>query len=189
MKTNRNKLNLLLVALLLGLAALACNLGDETDKANKLVDEGNAAVEEAKKQANEGDEKKTKMMEAVSAIHTKDDLAHARDIAREVIAAYDKAKNKCDEAAKKFEEASKLKVKDKFKEYLTLKMKEFQKRAEAAEAAKATPQALIDSESRSAFESQTKSNNEKVDKLVAESRDLAEQADKIRSENKDIFKS
>src|SRR5256885_5924364 len=186
---NRNKLNSMIAVLLLGLVALACNLGDETEKANKLVNEGNAAVEDAKKQANEGDEKKTKMMEAVSAIHTKDDLAHARDIAREVIAAYDKAKDKCNEAAKKFEEASNLKVKDKFKEYLTLKMKEFQRRAEAAEAAKATPQSLIDSENRAAFESKLNANNEKADKLVEETKNHAEQAENIQHDNKDMFKS
>lgn len=116
------------------------------------------------------------------------ELDQARVTAKEAIAAYDKAKEKCKEASRKYEEASKLKVKDKFKEYLTLKTKEFDKRAELVETAKGTPQALIDAENRTSFISTANANNEKVDKLSKEAADLAAQADKLQKDNADIFK-
>jgi hypothetical protein len=178
------------MALLLMVAAvLACNLGDETDKANKLVDEGNAAIGDAKKFIAEAEDKKAKMIDAVSAIKDDADLAAARSIAKEAIAAYDKTKAKCDETAKKFEEASKLKIKDKFKEYLLIKVKEFQKRAELVAAAKGAPQALIDSDNKSAFDTAMKAADEKVDKLSKEADDLAAQGTKIQKDNPDVFKS
>jgi hypothetical protein len=117
------------------------------------------------------------------------ELEQARTVAKEAIAEYEQAKQKCTEAANKYEEASKLKVNDKFKEYLTLKAKEYKLRAELMETAKGTPQALIDSENQASFTSKAKAINEKVDKLSKEADDLGAQADKIRNENKGIFKS
>jgi sucrose-6-phosphate hydrolase SacC (GH32 family) len=184
MKMNNQRYSTTVMALLLlVVAVLACSSGDETEKANKLVDEGNAAVQEAKKHVTEAEEKKQKMLQTPVA-----ELEDARATAKEAIAAYDKAKEQCKEASKKYEEASKLKVKDKFKEYLLIKMKEFDKRAELVETAKGTPQALIDSESRSSFISLANANNERVDRLSKEADDLAAQADKFQKDNPDIFK-
>ena len=185
MKMNNQRYRTAVMALLiLVVAVLACSSGDETEKANKLVDEGNAAVKEAKKHVADAEEKKQKMLQTNVA-----QLEAARATAKEAIAAYDKAKEQCKEASKKYEEASKLKVKDKFKEYLTLKMKEWDKRAEVVETAKGTPQALIDSENRSAFIGMANANNERVDRLSKEADDLAAQADKLQKDNPDIFKS
>src|SRR5262249_12867391 len=144
----QNRLNLFTALLLLTAAVLACRSAssNETDKANKLVAEGNAAVQEAKKFIADAEDKKNQMLKTNVA-----KLAQARAIAADAIAAYDKAKDKCKEAAQKYDEASKLKISDKFKEYLTLKVKEYNKRAELVEAAKGTPQALIDSTNRSSF--------------------------------------
>lgn len=188
-RSNRRHLTAGMAFLLMVAAVLACNLGDETDKANKLVDEGNAAVSDAKKYVTEAEEKKQKMMSAVDAIKVEADLEAARGLAREAIAAYDKTKAKCEEVASKFEEASKLKVNEKFKEYLTIKVKEYRKRAEVVDTAKGTPQALIDSKKKESFMSSAKSNAEKVDKLDKEADDLAAQADKVQKENKDVIKS
>src|SRR5258706_14487423 len=84
---------------LLVAAVLACSSGNETEKANKLVDEGNAAVTEGKKYVTEAEEKKAKMLETPVA-----DLAEARTLAKEAIAAYDKAAAKCKDAASKYED-------------------------------------------------------------------------------------
>src|SRR5258706_9354285 len=169
--------------LLLVAAVLACSSGDETEKANKLADEGNAAVEEGKKVFQDADDKKQKMLKT-----NVSELAEARTLAKEAIAAYGKAEDKCKEAAKKYDEASKLKISDKFKEYLGIKVKEYNKRAELVEAAKGTPQALIDSESRDSFVSRANENNAKVDKLSKEAEDLAAQATKLEKDNPDLFK-
>jgi hypothetical protein len=168
---------------LLGAAVLACSSGNETEKANKLGDEGNAAVEEGKKFYADAEAKKQQMLETKVS-----QLAEARTLAKEAIAAYDKAEDKCKEAAKKYDEASKLKISDKFKEYLGLKTKEYNKRAELVEAAKGTPQALIDSESRTSFISRANANNDKVAKLIKEADELAGQAKKIETDNPDMFK-
>jgi hypothetical protein len=168
---------------LLVAAVLACSSGNETEKANKLGDEGNAAVEEGKKFYADAEAKKQQMLETKVS-----QLAEARTLAKEAIAAYDKAEDKCKEAAKKYDEASKLKISDKFKEYLGVKTKEYNKRAELVEAAKGTPQALIDSESRTSFISRANANNDKVAKLIKEADELAGQAKKVETDNPDIFK-
>jgi hypothetical protein len=187
MKVNNPSHTSMFMALLLLLAVvLACSktIGNETAQANKLVDEGNAAVQEAKKFVTEAESKKDAML------HTNvRQMAEARTLAKEAVAAYDKAEEKCKEAAKKYDEASKLKINDKFKEYLGLKVKEYNKRAELVAAARSTPQALIDSESRKSFVTRAQAANEKVDQLSKEAEELADQSTKLQKDNPDIFKS
>lgn len=178
-------LGMVMALILLVAAVLACSSGgNETDKANKLVDEGNSAVQEAKKAITEAEELKQKML--------KTDVSHlddARSTAKEAITAYEKAEAKCKEAAAKYDEASRLKLNDKFKEYLALKVKEYHKRAELVQTAKGVPQALIDSESRQGWISKANTVNEKVNQMSKEADDLGAQADKIQKDNPDIFKS
>src|SRR4051812_29014965 len=172
----------LLIAVLWACGSTSTYTGD-TDKANKLVDEGNAAVQDAKKAVSDAEAKKDEMM------HTDiRRLAEARVRAAEAIAAYDKAAEKCKAAAAKYDEASRLQVNDKFKQYLILKAKEFNKRADMVEAAKGTPQALIESTNRSSFIIRANSNNSKVDGLRKEAEDIAAQADKVQKDNPDMFK-
>lgn len=138
-----------LALFLLIAAGLACGSGtttSETDKANKLVDEGNAAVQDAKKFVSDAEAKKAQMMQTDVRR-----LAEARVTAAESIAVYDRAAEKCKAAAQKYDEASRLQINDKFKEYLILKVKEYNKRGEMIETAKGTPQALIESTNRSSF--------------------------------------
>lgn len=185
MKMNSSHSSMFIALTLVVAAVLACSgsIGNETDKANKLVTEGNAAVDEAKKFVTEAEDKKGQMLKTKVA-----EIAEARTLAREAIAAYDKAENKCKEAAKKYEEASKLRISDKFKEYLALKVKEYNKRAEVVETAKGTPQALIDSENQKSFVTRANANNEKVDALGKEAEELASQSEKLQKDNPDIFK-
>lgn len=183
LRTNQNVANALLASLLLLGVVVACSFGDETEKANKLVNEGNAAIEEGKKYVAAGEEKKNKMLQTPVA-----QLADARSLAREAISAYEQAEQKAKEAAGKFEEASKLKVSDKFKEYMSLKVKEYNKRAELMEALKGTPQALIDSDNRASFVSHASQANQKAEGLAKEADDLEAQADKLQKDNPDSIK-
>jgi hypothetical protein len=188
-KINDQRHSTMFMALLLLVAAvLACSSGDETEKANKTGDEGNAAVEEGKKFFIDAQDKKQKMLQMLQTKVSTSQLAEARTIAKEAIAAYDKAEEKCKEAAKKYDEASKLKISDKFKEYLGIKVKEYNKRAELVEASKGAPQALIDSESQSSFATRLQANNEKVAALAKEADDLAGQAKKLEADNPNMFK-
>jgi predicted acylesterase/phospholipase RssA len=183
MKINRSVASALLAGGLLLGVVLACGSADETDQANKLVAEGNSAIDEGKKFFKDAEEKKNQMLQT-----NVSQLAEARTLANEAIRGYDQAEEKAKEAAGKFEEASKLKISDKFKEYLTLKVKEFNKRAELIEAARGIPQALIDSQSRSAFISRANAATQKGDRLNQEASDLSDQADKIQKDNPDAFK-
>ena len=172
----------LLIAAIWACGSSSTDTGD-LDKANKLVSEGNAAVDQVKKFFEDADSKKEQMM------HTdRRRVAEARVHAAEAIAAYDKAAEKCKEAASKYDEASRLNVSDKFKQYLILKTKEFNKRAELMDAGKGTPQALIESTNWSSFANRANSNQSKIDALLKEANDLAAQADKIQKDNPDIFK-
>ena len=180
---NRSISNTLLAGLLLLGVVLACSSGFETEKANKLVAEGNAAIDEGKKFFADAEEKKNQMLR-MDVAH----LADARAIANEAIKTYDQAEEKAKAAAGKFEEASKLKISDKFKDYLALKVKEFNKRAELIEAAKGIPQALIDSQNRASFVSSANAATEKGNRLNKEASDFSDQADKLEKDNPDIFK-
>ena len=165
MKTNRisQQLNTLLALALLVAAVLACSGGknSEVDKANKLVEEGNAYVQDAKKFVTEAEEKKSQMLKT-----NVSQLAQARVLAAESVAAYDRAKEKCNLAAQKYDEASRLKINEKFRDYLILKSKEYNKRAEVVDTAKDTPQAVIESTNRSSFVIRANANNQKVAQLV-----------------------
>ena len=183
LKTNQNVFNALLAGLLLLGVVLACGAGDETEKANKLVNEGNSAIAEGKKYLADGEEKKNKMLQTPVA-----QLAGARTLAREAISAYEQAEQKAKEAAGKFDEASKLKINDKFKDYMSLKVKEFNKRAELVEALKGAPQALIDSENRASFITHANEANQKAEQLAKEANELEAQADKLQKDNPDSIK-
>lgn len=168
--------------LLLGLA-FSCSIGDESEQANKLVNEGNAAIGEGKKYLADAEQKKDTMLNTDVA-----HLAEARTLANEAIRIYDQAEGKAKEAASKYEAASKLKIGDKFKEYLALKVKEYNKRAEVVEALKGAPQALIDSQDRASFISRANAAMHKAEGLNKEADDLEAQADKIQKDNPEAFK-
>ena len=181
----RKNLSSFLALLILIAAVLACSSGgNETDKANKLVNEGNAAVNEAKGHITEAEQMKEKMLKTDVS-----QMAEARSTAKDAVAAYQKAEDKCKEAAAKYDEASRLKLSDKFKEYLALKVKEYNKRVELIETAKSLPQALIDSESREGWIKKANDVNDKVSRLSKEADDLGAQASKLEKDNPDIFKS
>jgi len=184
--TNPRNFDSLLAVFLLIAAVLACSTGtsnSDVAKANQLVNEGNAAVEQGKKFVVEAEDKKNAMLQM-----NVRRIAEARVIAAGAIAAYDKAAEKCKEAAQKYDEASRLKISEKFKQYLMLKVKEYNKRAELVEVAKDTPQALIESTNRSSFVIRVNSNNEKVASLSKEANELASQADRLQKENPSDFK-
>jgi len=182
-KNTQRHSSTVMALLMLVAAVLACSSGLETEKANKIGDEGNAAVAEGKKFYTEAEEKKQAMLQTNGR-----QIGEARTLAKEAIAAYDKAEGKCKEAAKKYDEASKLKISDKFKEYLQIKVREYNKRAELCEAAKGTPQALIDSESRSSFVSRANVSNGRVAQLLKDADEIAGQAKKLEADNPDMFK-
>ncbi|MBV9958032.1 MAG: hypothetical protein JO360_06395, partial [Acidobacteria bacterium] len=102
------KMMLALAAMLL--FVLACNAGDETEKANKLVSEGNAAIEEGNKQAIDAGAKNDKIFDELSAANFEADKERLSPQAKDAVAGMTKSADKFREASKKFDEASKLKI-------------------------------------------------------------------------------
>jgi hypothetical protein len=184
-QTKRN--SLLALMLVIGLVLACSSTGDETDKANKLVAEANTAIEAGNKAAVEAGRKNDRIFDEIKPDSFAEDKERLKSTVKEAIDGFTQSADKFREAAKKFEEASNLKVNDKFKEYLVLKSKEFNKNAEQMEAARAMPQAVLDSEDGEALSRKIKENKERYDKLAKEAKDLADQAEKVRAENKDKF--
>jgi hypothetical protein len=170
---------------------LACSaLSDDTEKANKLIDEGNAASSEGMKLMTDAQSKLTAMTDGKN-------VANAPKIAPDLIKVFDQAEEQVKTAAGKFDEASKLKVDEKFKDYLVAKAKEFNKRAEVIEALKALPNIVLEFDAGRSVTSQkqlddlkSKINaaNDKAEKLSDEADELAKQSQKIQDDNPTIFK-
>jgi high-affinity K+ transport system ATPase subunit B len=181
---SQTKLNLLLALALLLAFVLACS-GDETEKANKLVADGNTAITEGNKLATDFGPKLDKLFDDLSPSNYDADKEKVTPQAKEVVDGLSKAADKYSDASKKFDEASKLKVNDKFKEYLTLKSQEFSKRAEQMNVGKGNAQAILDSNDADSLRAKIKDSKTKSDKLEQESKDLEAKASKIQAENKD----
>jgi hypothetical protein len=108
--------------------------------------------------------------------------------AKGIIADLEKARDGYTDAGTKFLEASKLKLQDKFKEYLDAKGQEMKKRGEMADALIGEPRALIDSTNPHDFQTKATESIKKVQSLKKEADDLEAKADKIYKENQSMFK-
>ena len=192
--------SLMLGFALLLLAFAACM---ETDKANKLIEAGNALITEGNTLAQDASTKDEKVLEQIRAAgkaapHDDEeeggspgpsiDVAALKSTAQSAVDGFEKSAVKYREAATKFDEASKLKINDKLKEYLVLKTQEFNKRAELSEAAKGDCKAVLDGGDPAMMIKQFASNQERIAKLNQEAADLAAKGDKIQQDNKSIFK-
>ncbi|MGA9771575.1 MAG: hypothetical protein WBV94_21260 [Blastocatellia bacterium] len=184
------KRNYLLVvtALLMCAFVTACSF-DETEKANKLVDAANTAIKDANDKNVRGTNNLVDMEKAIPEMSDDADLERLRSKAKDIIADLEKARDGYKEAGSKFDEAGKLDVKDKFKEYLNFKAKEMNTRSEMAAAVIAEPKALIDSKGPDEYQKKIDGLLAKVTNLRKDAEDLAGKADKIFEENKDLFKS
>ena len=115
------------------------------------------------------------------------DLAKARDVAKELITEYDSMIDNFKRAGDKFDEASKLKINDKHKEYLETKAKEMRLRSDYSVEARKVPKALIDSNSPSEFNEILKTQLAKVKSMNSDANDLSDKADKLVKDNPDIM--
>jgi hypothetical protein len=164
-----------------------CNMY-ETSKANQLVDAANASIKDANERTEKGTNQLQALEAAVPAIEDEQALEKWRGEAKAIIAELEKARDGYTDAGNKFTEASKLKLQDKFKEYLDVKGREMKKRGEMADALIAEPRALIDSKTQDDYQKQADAAITKVKDLQKEANDLEGQADKIYEENKAMFR-
>jgi hypothetical protein len=181
----RKKLSTLFVLLIVAVFAVSC----ATSKANKFIEEGNAAVKDGEKYALDADAKLNQLSEGRANFPANRD--QLKGAAQESIDLLDKGIAKLREAASKFDEGSKTNLDAPLKEYLSLKSQEFSKHAEHLEALKDLPKAFMDPsvEDNEALDAKFSPVKDRVEKLQQEWTDLSNKADKIQEANKDKFKS
>jgi chromosome segregation ATPase len=171
---------------LLILACFAASCG-EMSKANRLIESSNDAVKESEKYAEEA---KAKLAELD---RRREEFPSNREplgeISREAIELLDRAAEKLREAAASYEAASRAKIDEKLREYLSLKAQEFNKHVEHLEAVREIPNSVLDASVRdfSELNERRYDINNRIDKLKKEWEDLAARAKKIREENKEKF--
>jgi len=173
------------LALALGFAT-ACKIY-ETDKANKLVDAANTSIKDANDKTQSGTSKLVEMEAAVPNMEDEETLTKWRNEAKAIIADLEKARDGYTDAGNKFLEASKLKLQDKFKEYLDAKGQEMKKRGEMSAALIPEPQSLING-SAEEFKAKATEVETKYQDLKKQADDLESKANKIYEENKSLFK-
>lgn len=182
-------LTAVLAVLIMIFVGLACSAGDETEKANTLVDEANKFVTDGNKNVTDAESKGTEFDAKVREVDSNDDQKKVTEFAdKELVPLYDKMKDNYQKAGEKFGEASKLKLNEKFKEYLDLKASEFKKRAEYAENLKNIPKTFASSKNEQEYQSAVKKDVEKAQQLLKEANELGEKATKIQTDNPTIFK-
>lgn len=176
-------------AVLMTLAiGLACSGGDDTAKANELVGEANKFIVEAGSAVTKVTSKSSEFDSKVNSIKNNKDLEAARAFGKELTGLYTTMEENFKKAGDKFEEAGKLNVNEKFKEYLQSKATEMKKRAEYSTELKKIPKALDDSQNEKAYRESIATIVPNVQKMTKEAQDLAEKADKIVKDNPTIIK-
>lgn len=185
MKLIKN-VGIMVLALAFGFT-LACN-SYEIDKANKLVDATNSLIETANKNSDDAGTKLGDMNSKLGAVEEEEQLDALRTQAKEIIPLLEKARDGYKDASAKFDEASKLKLPEKYKEYLSAKAQELKKRAESIDASIGQPKAMQEIKSPEEYQPKAQAVLDKMQAAVKEADDFKAKADKIYQENKSLFK-
>jgi uncharacterized protein YxeA len=175
-------LTAILAALVLLVIGLACS-GDEREKANGLVNEANKFVAEANEQVRQAEAKATEYDAKLNQVDSDQELKELREFGKGIMEIYDSMKASFEKAGAKFEEASKLNINEKAKEYLGIKANEMKKRAEYSTEVRKIPQALIESKNRQEYVGDAKKFGANARKLLEEANEIAEKANKLSKEN------
>ncbi|MBS1793311.1 MAG: hypothetical protein JSS81_05625 [Acidobacteria bacterium] len=185
-----NKLNTLLILLTAGLIALACSGSYQTTEANKIVDQANKKLDEAKELYTKTDKRNEELFSAN--IQTLPQLAYYKSQkeseAKAIVADFEKVAGMLKEISRLFDDVSRMNLDEKYKDYAKLKSDEFAKRAEAVDIRKGNAQAFMDIDYPKTMIAKFDENNSKSDRLFKDAEDIAAKAKKIEDDNKEIFK-
>lgn len=176
----------ILAVLILLCVGLACS-SDDTAKANETVGEANKFVATANESVIKAGTLYDEFEAKVDTIKNDAELEEARKMAKDLLPIYDSMRDNFTKAGEKFDEASKLKINDKHKEYLETKAKEMKLRGEYSAELKKIPQALIDSSGEKAYREAVGEIAEKVNKMTAEAKTLGDKAAQIQKDNPDVM--
>lgn len=190
----KTKTNALIVLLLLVFVALACSdtgSGDEMDKANKLIDESNAASAEADKLLDQSDAKNAEFLDSLNGYPA--NRAKVLALAKDDAAMFDAVIAKTREAADKLDAAAKLDIDKDVKEYASLKAQQSRKHAEQIENLREIPQFMLGTDAKgtakdlTALEAKITEMDKQTSALQQEEDALGEKAEAIRAANPKKF--
>lgn len=171
----------------LGLS-FAC--GGQIDEANKLVDDANAII----KTYNDDSIKSGKLVTELLGENLKkaNDLDEYRKTNKarfdELVSLSEKLEKSGADATSKFDQASKLKLDDKFKEYLTLKVQEMSKRGEIDKQTTTFVKGFLDAKDFEKVDELIGDYNKKSADTQKAADDLMNKANQITKDNPGVFK-
>ena len=177
----------LLASLVMIFVVLACSSGDETSKANNAVHEANKFMTIANESVVKASAKYEEYEAKVAAITNDKGLEAARAVGKELMTLQSAMSENFTKAGEKFDEGSKMKIKDAHRQYLETKAKEKKLRGEYSAELKKIPQALMDSSNEKEYQETVNALLEKIDKMTDEAKALAEKAKKIQTDNPDVM--
>lgn len=186
---NNSKRLILPVLLIIGLM-LGCGLMDQTGEANKLVTEANKMIME--------DNQKTLAANILFDQLLGSGLSSVEDVdayKKENQAKFDDLSNKFGELEKnepaiidKFRQASQLKLNEKYKQYLELKVQEFSKQSEATKLINPLIKSFLETKDTDKINALLDDYNVKRDTINNEVQSIQKQADQIAKDNPTLIK-
>jgi predicted phage tail protein len=186
----QNKMNAIFILLVAVAIGLACSSGSQVEEANKIVDQANKKLEEAKDLYGKTETRNTNLFSAN--VQTVQQLqyykANKSEEAKSIVSDYEKVADMLKDVSKQYDDVSRLNVGDKYKDYAKLKSDEFAKRAEAVNIRKGNAQAFAEIDDPKTMLTKFDDNNAKSDRLFKDAEDMGAKAKKIEEENKDLFK-
>jgi len=189
---NTNKLNALFIVVIAVLIGLACSSGgtSQIEDANKIVDQANKKLDEAKDLYGKTETRNTALFNVN--VKTIQQLFYYKSKmggeAKSIVSDYEKVSGMLKDISRQYDDVSRLNVGDKYKDYAKLKSDEFAKRAEAVDVRKGNAQAFTEIDDPRTMTSKFDENNAKSDRLFKDAEDMGAKAKKIEEDNKDIFK-
>ena len=179
------------LALALVILAPGCGLADETKRANELVDESNKAAEAANKSLQEGLTIHQQIFSEANIFGFPGNRDALKGHAQREVELLSQSALSFREAANKYEEASRLRLNEQFKQYLSLKAQETRKQAEQSESIREMAQVVLDDSitDLNAYVLKLDDIRIRVQKAGKEQKELKDQAEKIRAENQGKIKS
>ena len=193
---NQNKLNAIFILLLAVTIGLACSNsgsagGSQTDDANKIVDQANKKLDEAKDLYVKTEKRNTELFNAN--IKTLQQLFYYKSKmggeAKSIVADYEKVVEMLKDVSRQYDDISRLNLNEKYKDYAKLKSDEYAKRAEAIGIRKGNAQAFMEIDDPSTMMTKFDDNNSKSDRLFKDAEEIGAKAKKMEEEHKDLFRN
>lgn len=183
----QNRINLLCVFLIGTVLVLACSGGNEMRKASDMVVEANAANAEAEKNINDVNKRFAQLFSSDADL---DDRKKFEPTAKDALESLNKAKAKLGEGIQKLDAASKLKIDDWYKDYITTFAESYRNTDKRIDVMKEMANLYMDySLDVQTLAAKYKDLADKDSQLQKESADIDAKIKKIEEANKDKLKS